>query len=226
MTTSLIIQCSLLILLVFSGVDAFSTLPVTTRSSSKTSSTTLLPSSIAIPGVRIQQPPNKVVETTEQQQEQESSSSSTILKLTGFSDLSSVLEATPQNELTIVSYHASYCKVCRRAQIKYKKLISSNPQAAAQFTSLEASKIPSVDLKSLGITRFPFIQIWRNGQCVESLAPGASFSYIPRVMEKIEACRERTRTEWLDMAPELEKSQETLERLRQKEEEATTTTTA
>eukprot|EP00547_Thalassionema_nitzschioides_P009915 CAMPEP_0194227282 /NCGR_PEP_ID=MMETSP0156-20130528/42778_1 /TAXON_ID=33649 /ORGANISM="Thalassionema nitzschioides, Strain L26-B" /LENGTH=219 /DNA_ID=CAMNT_0038959761 /DNA_START=17 /DNA_END=676 /DNA_ORIENTATION=+ len=205
------LACSLLVLLVFlhTGVNAFSTLPAT---STKTLITTSLPSSIAIPqegGTPISPPVRLETPTVTKKEE---SSISNIRKLTGFSDLRSTLAAAPQNELTVVSFHASYCRVCRRAQIKYKKVVSIAPEKV-QFTSFEASKIPAADLKSLGVFRFPCIQVWRNGQCVESLNPGASFSYIPKVMESIDKGLERSRTEWLDIAPQLQASQEALERL-------------
>lgn len=207
---SRLLKYSLSILLIFicEGVTAFSTLSITNM---ETSSTALLQSSIAIPPDGGTSIPQVRIEKPKVAQKQVESPAN-IEKLSGFSELGSVLNDIPQNELTVVFYHANYCKICQRAQIKYKKLASMASEKA-QFTSMEASKIPAADLKSLGINRFPWIQIWRNRQCVSALAPGASYSSIPRVMESLEKCRDRSRTEWLEMAPRLQVSQDALDKL-------------
>jgi hypothetical protein len=96
------------------------------------------------------------------------------------------------NQLTVVLYFAHYCKMCHQANIPYKKLAYSYEEETSllydddesdkdpkiQFTRIETSVLTKPQFQSLGISRVPFVQIYRNQICI------ASFSTNFRILEE------------------------------------------
>ena len=91
------------------------------------------------------------------------------------------------NDLTVVLFFAHYCKLCHKMNITYKKLAyqygsngndnanasqrpSPPPAAVVKFTRFETSPLTKEQLTSLGITRVPHVQMYRNGICVASFS--------------------------------------------------------
>ena len=74
---------------------------------------------------------------------------------------------THDESLVVVKYYASYCRICKRASISYKKIAMDESYAADfHFTRVEAGRLSGERLKTLGLTKFPFVQIFRKGMCV------------------------------------------------------------
>jgi hypothetical protein len=128
------------------------------------------------------------------------------------------------NRLMVVKYYASYCKICQRAGINYKKIaIEEQQRAHAQqngvdqhhpppidFYQLDAGRLSGDTLKQLGVTKFPFCQIFFRGDCVASfgLSTGvAARLFGQRVRGTLDVCLARTEDEWeafrTDFAPQL-----------------------
>jgi hypothetical protein len=114
------------------------------------------------------------------------------------------------NSIMVVKYYASYCKICQRTGINYKKIAMEQQQTQArqhndehkhsiEFHELDAGRLPSDTLKQLGVTKFPFCQIFFRGDCVASfgLSTGAAAHLFgQRVRDTLDACLARTEEEW------------------------------
>lgn len=101
----------------------------------------------------------------------------TITTIEGFLD---ALGNSPPNGLVIVKYHAKFCKVCARVIIKYKKLADrlSSAQTPVPITFTDVEITANRDLCStLGIKKFPFVQIYRNMECVASFGTGPAHNF-------------------------------------------------
>lgn len=79
--------------------------------------------------------------------------------------MSTMTEQSP--DMAVVMYYASYCRICKRASITYKKLASTAAyEKDFVFARVEAGRLQADLLKKLGLTKFPFMQIFRKGKCV------------------------------------------------------------
>jgi len=103
-----------------------------------------------------------------------------------------------QSKFVVVEYFASYCKLCQRAGMIFKKIAMENSAKPVSFHKLEASRLPSDTLRTLGVTKFPYIQIFYRGDCVASFSTGASHVFGPRVRDTIDLCLARSDEEWQD----------------------------
>lgn len=99
-------------------------------------------------------------------------------------------------KLVVIKYHAHYCKICQRAGLGFKKVATEYPDV--QFAKVESLVFPdkAKTLRSLGVTRFPFVQIYRQGKCVASFSTGPSHRLVRRVRANIYDCRQRSKEEW------------------------------
>lgn len=125
------------------------------------------------------------------------------------SDLANFIRGNPEeNDLVVVKYYAHYCKICQRAGMQYKKIATEYPNLS--FGKVESMVFPDSanTLRSLGVSKFPFVQIFRNGQCVASFSTGPSHLFVKRVRDTIDTCLRRTPDEWnsflSDFATEIE----------------------
>jgi hypothetical protein len=102
------------------------------------------------------------------------------------------------NQLIVIKYYADYCKLCQRASMQMKRLVTEFP-TTVRFAKIEQAKLtpPSGDtLRKLGVTKFPFIQIYRHGQCVASFSTGPSHMFRKRVQDTVKLCLERSPDAW------------------------------
>lgn len=118
----------------------------------------------------------------------------TILEST--EELAEFMNGVGGDELTVVKYHAHYCKICQRAGIQLKKVASEFPNV--RFGKVESMVFPDSanTLRGLGVTKFPFLQIYRRGQCVASFSTGPSHMFAKRVRDTLTDCEQRTPAEW------------------------------
>jgi hypothetical protein len=105
--------------------------------------------------------------------------------------LDSIEDASP-NEFTVLLYFAHYCRMCHQANIPFKKLAYKNPDV--KFTRLETSILTSKQLRSLGISRVPFLQIFRNGICVASFS--TKWRLESELRETLLLCQHRSLGDW------------------------------
>jgi thiol-disulfide isomerase/thioredoxin len=117
--------------------------------------------------------------------------------LTTTRDLLNVMQGDASSDkLVVVKFYAHYCKICQRAGIQLKKVAGEYPDI--DFCKVECLVIPDTanTLRSLGVTRFPFVQIYRQGQCVASFATGPSHLFVKRIRATLDECQKRTESEW------------------------------
>mmetsp|Transcript_17310 Transcript_17310/g.37937 ORF Transcript_17310/g.37937 Transcript_17310/m.37937 type:complete len:288 (-) Transcript_17310:199-1062(-) len=114
--------------------------------------------------------------------------------------------------LTLILFHAHYCKICQRAGIQLKKAAKEYP--AVRFGKIESQVIPepvSDNLRTLGVSKFPFVQIYRRGQCVASFSTGPTHMFMSKVRATLDLCLERDENCWdsfvTEFAEEIESNQ-------------------
>lgn len=112
--------------------------------------------------------------------------------------LKAIDQTNDGDELLVVKYYASYCKLCQRASINYKKIASGHQEnkSPVRFAKIEASLLPPDLWKKMGVTKLPFIQIFRHGRCVASFSTGPSHMFTPKVRDTLKTCLNRSGQEW------------------------------
>ena len=113
--------------------------------------------------------------------------------------LDTIDRAAP-NQLTVVLYYAHYCKVCHKANIPYKKLAYKNSDI--RFTRLETSPMTVEQFKMLGISKVPFVHIYRNGICVAAFS--TKWQLEARLAEVLQLCQQRSLGEWRSFMSQLD----------------------
>jgi len=117
-------------------------------------------------------------------------------------------------ELLVIMYAAHYCKLCHRSSLAYRQLAakqrygregtipdrsssSSSGVRSVRYARTELSKQQGDDvdsswtsdsLRKLGVTSFPFIQIYFGGDCVASFGTGPAHDFKQRVQDTVEGC--------------------------------------
>ena len=100
-------------------------------------------------------------------------------------------------EMTLILFHAHYCKICQRATMQLTKAAREYPMV--NFAKVESKVIPeptSDNLRTLGISKFPFVQIYRNGDCVASFSTGPTHMFMRKVRGTLDLCLERDEDCW------------------------------
>ena len=116
-------------------------------------------------------------------------------------------------------FHATYCKICQRVILKFKKLAksyhtrlqnqvnddgeSSNDKIIS-FAEVEVSSNDSL-AKTLGILKTPYLQIYRNSECVASFATGPAHAFQRVVGETIQSKWNMSNEEWENFRNEYQK---------------------
>jgi len=107
-----------------------------------------------------------------------------------------MLGGSDKKEFVVVKYYAHYCKICQRAGMQFKKIATEYPDIS--FGKVESMVLPDSanTLRSLGVSKFPFVQIYRKGQCVASFSTGPSHLFVKKVRDTIDSCLKRSPEEW------------------------------
>lgn len=96
------------------------------------------------------------------------------------SDFLTLVENTERNELVVVKFHAKWCKVCARVILKFKKMadqiLKTNTPVPIRFVSVEITDNPQL-CSTLGVKKFPFIQIYRNKECIAAFGTGPAHNF-------------------------------------------------
>jgi thiol-disulfide isomerase/thioredoxin len=109
-----------------------------------------------------------------------------VQRLGNLSDFLQFIDSAPLNSLVVVKFFGQSCPLCRKIEIKYKKMASYYGSVAPiQFAEIEKRAHPPL-FATLGIESFPYIQIYRNGQCVASHGTESDTTFEPMVKDTIE----------------------------------------
>ncbi|KAG7365417.1 thioredoxin [Nitzschia inconspicua] len=90
-----------------------------------------------------------------------------IESLTSLEAFCSYIDNAPQDTLVAVKFYGKSCPLCKRVAIKYKKMARYYSTAPIQFAEIEKTAHPQL-FDTLEITTFPYLQLYRNGQCIAS----------------------------------------------------------
>lgn len=188
-----------------SGVEGFATRPLLSTRTLKLSETSL----------------NSAVASLEDMAH--SANRDVMLELKHIEDLGKMIDNADKDQLCVVTFHTNYCKVCQKVMPKFKRIAQlegSDGYASydIQFAAIDCSRLITKNLQKIGVTRFPFMQIWRNGECVVKFStPASAFSRTFR--RQLNACINRSNDEWGSYREEFEaditRSTEALASLRQ-----------
>ncbi|KAG7354216.1 thioredoxin [Nitzschia inconspicua] len=155
------------------------------------------------PPITITAIPEPATSTTigsQQQQKQQ------VHSITSMQELISVMNGQRNlhdDQLTVIKFYADYCKLCQRAGIQMKRLVTEFP--TVDFTKIEQNTLtaPAADtLRALGVTKFPWVQIYRHGNCVASFSTGPSHMFMKRVRDTVTMCLERSPEAWQEFEQE------------------------
>lgn len=137
--------------------------------------------------------------------------------------------APPESSsLLVVLYYAPYCKLCQRAsmvlnQLAERNLASGRPGGPVYFTRLDASlllstphgetadehsdasSVSSIVREKLGISRLPFVHIYRQGKCIASFSSPQSHRFRIQMRENLDLCQRRSLMEWDEWVHRFEK---------------------
>jgi thiol-disulfide isomerase/thioredoxin len=109
------------------------------------------------------------------------------------------LENTKPNEIVIVKFHAKFCKVCARVILKYKKMAMQHRDKETpvpiKFLSIESTENMKI-IQTLGVKKFPFLQIYRNRECVASFGTGPAHNFQRAVGSTVEQKLTSSEEEW------------------------------
>jgi len=127
--------------------------------------------------------------------------------------------ASDKNRLTLVLFHAHYCKICQRATMQMGKAAKEYP--SVNFARVEAKVFPEPaadNLRTLGVAKFPFIQIYRRGACVASFSTGPTHMFMRKIRGTLDLSLERDEDCWeafaTDFATEIEANKDARRKLR------------
>jgi len=97
-------------------------------------------------------------------------------------------------------FHAKFCRVCSRVILKYKKMASrlasaDNTPVPIKFISVETTANPKI-IEQLRVKKFPFLQIYRNKECVASFGTGPAHNFQSIVGDTIDQKLKMSQEDW------------------------------
>lgn len=110
-----------------------------------------------------------------------------------------LLETAPKDGLVVIKYHAKFCKVCARVILKFKKMAHklTDGDSAVPIIFADVELTTNTKLCStLEIKKFPYLQIYRNMECVASFGTGPAHNFQRAVGGTIQDRLATTDTEW------------------------------
>jgi len=105
--------------------------------------------------------------------------------------------AGKESSLSLILFHAHYCKICQRATMQLTRAAKDYP--SVHFAKVEAKVFPEPagdNLRMLGVSKFPFVQIYRKRDCVASFSTGPTHMFLRKVRETLDMCIERDTDSW------------------------------
>ncbi|KAL7562853.1 hypothetical protein ACA910_002470 [Epithemia clementina (nom. ined.)] len=88
-------------------------------------------------------------------------------RLTSLEAFCDYIDNAPKDSLVAVKFFGKSCPLCKRVALKYKRMAQFYAMAPIQFAEIEKTVNPQL-FDSLEITTFPYLQLYRNGQCIAS----------------------------------------------------------
>lgn len=108
-----------------------------------------------------------------------------VLSLKSLDEFLEYVDQAPQDSLSVIKFYSKSCPLCKRIELKYKKMAHVYQKAPIRFAEVDKAIHPDL-CNTLGVDRFPFIQIYRNGQCVASHGTESDKTFGPIVNDTIQ----------------------------------------
>eukprot|EP00551_Chaetoceros_affinis_P004546 CAMPEP_0203677440 /NCGR_PEP_ID=MMETSP0090-20130426/28222_1 /ASSEMBLY_ACC=CAM_ASM_001088 /TAXON_ID=426623 /ORGANISM="Chaetoceros affinis, Strain CCMP159" /LENGTH=223 /DNA_ID=CAMNT_0050544333 /DNA_START=315 /DNA_END=986 /DNA_ORIENTATION=- len=118
------------------------------------------------------------------------------------------IEGAPKDCLVVVLYHAKWCKVCARVTVKMRQMAQrmekKGTPCPVKFISVEVTANNEI-CSTLGIKKFPFIQMYRNRECVASFGTGPAHNFQKAVGGTLDEKFTLTEDQWDNFRTEFKK---------------------
>lgn len=108
-----------------------------------------------------------------------------IQNLKSLDEFLNYIDSAPQDSLAVVKFYAKSCPLCKKIELKYKKMARFYQTAPIQFAEMEKTAHPGLFV-TLGVETYPYIQIYRNGQCVAAHGTESDKMFEPIVNDTIQ----------------------------------------
>mmetsp|Transcript_36510 Transcript_36510/g.105171 ORF Transcript_36510/g.105171 Transcript_36510/m.105171 type:complete len:225 (+) Transcript_36510:45-719(+) len=118
-----------------------------------------------------------------------------IQNLKSLEEFLNYIDSAPQDSLAVVKFYAKSCPLCKKIELKYKKMARFYQTAPIQFAEIEKTVHPDLFV-TLGVETYPFIQIYRNGQCVAAHGTESDKMFEPIVNDTIQRELTMTAEDW------------------------------
>lgn len=106
------------------------------------------------------------------------------------------IEGAPEDSLVVIKYFGESCPLCKKIEMKYKKMARFYAEAPIRFGEV-GRRGAHVDLfPTLGVKFYPHIQIYRNGQCVAAHGTESDKTFEPIVHDTIQRELTMTPADW------------------------------
>eukprot|EP00977_Amphora_coffeiformis_P028746 scaffold36845_cov168-Amphora_coffeaeformis.AAC.4 len=108
-----------------------------------------------------------------------------IMGLKTLQDFLDFVDNAPPDSLSVIKFYGKSCPLCKRIEMKYKKMAHFYQKAPIRFAEVEKTVHPDL-CSTLGVDRFPYIQIYRISQCVASHGTESDKTFGPIVNDTIQ----------------------------------------
>ena len=129
------------------------------------------------------------------------------------------VDEAPQDSLAVIKFYTKSCQLCKRIELKYKKMARYYQAAPICFAEIEKAVHHQELFTTLQVNTYPFIQIYRNGLCVASHGTESDTMFERLVHDTIQRELSMTPSDWdgflTAFAGPITKSTEKLNDLRQ-----------
>jgi hypothetical protein len=99
----------------------------------------------------------------------------------------------------VIMFHSHFGHSSLRAQHQFTRIAESSPyNEGFNLFRIESSTLPDSTLKELGISKYPHIQIYRDGKCVASFSIPQTYLFSTIVQRSLDEFNQRTDAEWDD----------------------------
>lgn len=106
-----------------------------------------------------------------------------------------LIDQAPKDTLVAVKFYGKSCPLCQRVALKYQKMARYYSLADIQFAEIEKTVHPQL-FDTLQITTFPYLQIYRNGQCIASHGTESATMFERIVHDTIQQFLSMSPTHW------------------------------
>jgi len=108
----------------------------------------------------------------------------------------SFIDDAPKDSLVVIKYFGESCPLCRKIEMKYKKMARFYAKAPIRFGEVGRRGAHKELFPTLGVNVYPHIQIYRNGQCVAAHGTESDVTFEAVVHDTIQRELAMTSEDW------------------------------